>query len=44
MLHATKKLVRSVLTKYVRQTVVSSEAEEEELKEIARFLGGEGKT
>jgi len=43
MLNTVKKRVRSVLRDFVRQTVVSSEAEAEELQEIARFLGREGK-
>lgn len=44
ILHTVKKLVRSVLKELVRQTVVSSEAEAEELKEISQFLEKEGKT
>ena len=43
MLNTVKKLVRSVLTRHVRQTVLSGEAEEEELKEISKFLEKEGK-
>jgi len=43
MLNTVKKRVRSVLKDFVRQTVVSNEAEEEELQEIARFLEKEGK-
>ncbi len=43
MLNTVKKLVRSVLKNHVRQTVVSGEAVEEELKEILRFFEKEGK-
>lgn len=43
MLNTVKKLVRSVLKNHVRQTVVSGEVVEEELKEIFKFLGKEGK-
>jgi len=43
MLNTAKKLVRRVLQEHVRQTVVSSEAQEEELKEISRFWEREGK-
>jgi hypothetical protein len=43
MLNTTKKCVRRVLKDYVRQTVVSSEAQEEELKEISKFLEREHK-
>ena len=44
MLNTVKKFVRSVLGKFVRQTVVSTEAEKEELREISKFLGEGGKT
>ncbi len=44
MLNTVKKLVRSVLSNFVRQTVVSSDAEEEEeLRGIAKFLANKGK-
>jgi DNA-directed RNA polymerase specialized sigma24 family protein len=44
MLNTVKKLIRSVLKSYVRQTVVSKEVGEEELKEVFRFfLEKEGK-
>ena len=43
MLNTVKKRVRSVLKEFVRQTVVSSEAEAEELQELANFLEKEGK-
>ena len=43
MLNTVKKLVRSVLKNHVRQTVVSGEAVDEELKEIFKFLEKEGK-
>jgi DNA-directed RNA polymerase specialized sigma24 family protein len=43
MLNTVKKLVRSVLKSHIRQTVVSGEAVEEELKEIFKFLEKEGK-
>ncbi|HCO95867.1 MAG TPA: hypothetical protein DIU00_18325 [Phycisphaerales bacterium] len=43
MLNTVKKLVRSVLKNHVRQTVVSGEAAEEELKEIFKFFEKEGK-
>ncbi len=43
MLNTVKKLVRSVLKNHVRQTVVSGEVAEEELKEIFKFLEKEGK-
>ena len=42
MLNTVKKLVRSVLKNHVRQTVVSADAAEEELKEIFKFLEKEG--
>jgi len=38
MLKTVKRLFRSILEKYVRQTVLSGEAVEEELKEIFKFL------
>ncbi len=38
ILKTVKRLFRSVLEKHVRQTVVSGEAVEEELKEIFKFL------
>jgi DNA-directed RNA polymerase specialized sigma24 family protein len=38
MLKTVKRLFRSVLEKHVRQTVLSGEAVEEELKEIFKFL------
>ena len=41
MLKTVKRLFRSVLKKHVRQTVISGEAVEEELREIFRFLGKE---
>jgi DNA-directed RNA polymerase specialized sigma24 family protein len=43
MLNTVKKLVRSVLGNFVRQTVTSSEAAEEELREISKFLEKGGK-
>lgn len=43
MLNTAKKLVRSVLKNHVRQTVVSGEVAEEELKEIFKFFEKEGK-
>jgi len=43
MLNTVKKLVRSVLKNHVRQTVISGEAADEELKEIFKFLEREGK-
>ncbi len=43
MLNTVKKLVRSVLKNHVRQTVVSGEVVEEELKEIFKFFEKEGK-
>jgi DNA-directed RNA polymerase specialized sigma24 family protein len=43
MLNTVKKLVRRVLKSYVRQTVVSGEVAEEELKEIFNFFEKEGK-
>ena len=43
MLNTVKKLVRSVLKSHVRQTVVSGEVAEEELKEIFKFFEKEGK-
>jgi len=43
MLNTTKKCVRRVLKDCVRQTVASSEAQEEELKEISKFLEREHK-
>jgi hypothetical protein len=43
MLNTVKKLVRSVLKSHVRQTVISGEAADEELKEIFEFLEREGK-
>lgn len=44
MLNTVKKLVRSVLKIYVRQTVDSGKAAEEELNEIVKFFEKEGKT
>jgi hypothetical protein len=38
MLKTVKRLFRSALEKHVRQTVLSGEAVEEELKEIFKFL------
>ncbi|UCC98474.1 MAG: sigma-70 family RNA polymerase sigma factor [Phycisphaerales bacterium] len=43
MLNTAKRLVRSVLKSHVRQTVVSGEAAEEELKEILKLFEKEGK-
>jgi len=43
MLNTVKKLVRSVLRSHVRQTVISGEAAEEELKEILKFFEKDGK-
>ena len=43
MLNTVKKLVRSVLESHVRQTVVSGEAVEGELREISKFLERKGK-
>jgi len=43
MLNTVKKLVRSLLKSHVRQTVLSGEAAEEELKEILKFLEKKGK-
>jgi len=43
MLNTVKKLVRSVLKNHVRQTVVSGEVAEDELKEIFKSLEKEGK-
>jgi hypothetical protein len=43
MLNTVKKLVRSVLKNHIRQTVVSGEVVDEELKEIFKFLEKEGK-
>lgn len=42
MLHTAKKLIRSVLKKHVRQTVISGEVAEEELREIFKFLEKDG--
>ena len=41
MLKTVKRLFRSVLEKHVRQTVLSGEAIEEELREIFKFMGKE---
>jgi len=38
MLKTVKRLFRGILEKHVRQTVISGETVEEELKEIFRFL------
>ena len=43
MLNTVKKLFRSVLKNHVRQTVISGDVAEEELKEIFKFLEKEGK-
>jgi hypothetical protein len=43
MLNTVKKLVRSVLRSHVRQTVISGEAVQEELKEILKFFEKDGK-
>lgn len=43
MLNTVKKLVRRLLKSQVRQTVISGEAADEELKEIIKFLEKEGK-
>jgi DNA-directed RNA polymerase specialized sigma24 family protein len=43
MLNTVKKLFRSVLKNHIRQTVVSGDVAEEELKEIFKFLEKEGK-
>ncbi len=43
MLNTTKKLIRSVLKNHVRQTVISGEVAEEELKEIFKFFEKKGK-
>ena len=41
MLKTVKRLFRSVLEKHIRQTVLSGQAIEEELREIFKFLGKE---
>ena len=41
MLKTVKRLFRSLLEKHIRQTVLSGEAVEEELREIFKFMGKE---
>jgi RNA polymerase sigma-70 factor (ECF subfamily) len=41
MLKTVKRLFRSILEKHIRQTVLSGEAVEEELREIFKFMGKE---